>query len=69
MIHVCGPAGAQQFRALAEALPEHQKGRYHPYAYLDEEMIELMKIQRAHEAASKLVTIADEMLQTLLSMR
>ncbi len=36
---------------------------------LDEEMIELMKLQRAHEAASKLVTIADEMLQSLLEMR
>ncbi len=36
---------------------------------LDEEMIELMKVQRAHEAASKLVTIADEMLQSLLEMR
>ncbi len=36
---------------------------------LDEEMVELLKIQRAHEAASKLVTIADEMLQSLLEMR
>ncbi len=36
---------------------------------LDEEMVELMKVQRAHEAASKLVTIADEMLQSLLAMR
>ncbi len=36
---------------------------------LDEEMVELMKIQRAHEAAAKLVTTADEMLQTLLQMR
>ncbi|MGQ9720129.1 MAG: flagellar hook-associated protein FlgK [Candidatus Jordarchaeum sp.] len=36
---------------------------------LDEEMIELIKIQRAHEAASKLVAIADEMLRTLLDMR
>ncbi len=36
---------------------------------LDEEMVELMKIQRAHEAASKLVSIADEMLQSLLAMR
>ncbi len=36
---------------------------------LDEEMIELMKIQRAHEAASKLVSIADEMLRTLLEIR
>lgn len=36
---------------------------------LDEEMIELMKIQRAHEAASKLVSIADEMLRCLLEIR
>lgn len=36
---------------------------------LDEEMIELMKIQRAHEAASKLVALADEMLKSLLEMR
>ncbi|MBM4351339.1 MAG: flagellar hook-associated protein FlgK [Deltaproteobacteria bacterium] len=36
---------------------------------LDEEMVELMKVQRAHEAASKLVAIADEMLQSLLEMR
>ncbi|MCX8117526.1 MAG: flagellar hook-associated protein FlgK [Desulfobacterota bacterium] len=36
---------------------------------LEEEMVELMKIQRAHEAASKLVTITDEMLQSLLAMR
>lgn len=36
---------------------------------LDEEMVDLMKLQRAHEAVSKLVTIADEMLQSLLEMR
>jgi flagellar hook-associated protein 1 FlgK len=36
---------------------------------LDEEMVELMKIQRAHEAASKLVALADEMLRSLLEMR
>jgi flagellar hook-associated protein 1 FlgK len=36
---------------------------------LDEEMTELIKIQRAYEAASKLVLIADEMLQSLLEMR
>ncbi len=36
---------------------------------LDEEMVSLMKIQRAHEAAAKLVTTADEMLQSLLQMR
>jgi flagellar hook-associated protein 1 FlgK len=36
---------------------------------LDEEMTELMQIQRAYEAASKLILIADEMLQTLLEIR
>lgn len=36
---------------------------------LDEEMMELMKTQRAYEAASKLVSIADEMLQTILDLR
>ncbi len=35
----------------------------------DEEMTELIKVQRAHEAAAKLVAIADEMLQSLLQMR
>jgi len=36
---------------------------------LDEEMAELIKIQQAHEAAAKLVTFADEMLQSVLQMR
>jgi flagellar hook-associated protein 1 FlgK len=36
---------------------------------IDEEMTELIKIQRAYEASAKLVTIADEMLQSLLQMR
>lgn len=36
---------------------------------IDEEMTELIKIQRAYEAAAKLVMIADEMLQSLLQMR
>lgn len=36
---------------------------------LDEEMTELLQIQRAYEAAAKLVTTADEMLQSLLEMR
>lgn len=36
---------------------------------LDEEMAELIKIQQAHEAAAKLVTFADEMLQSILQMR
>ncbi|NOX34972.1 MAG: flagellar hook-associated protein FlgK [Deltaproteobacteria bacterium] len=36
---------------------------------LDEEMIKLMKYQHAFSAASKLLTIADEMLTTLISAR
>ncbi len=34
---------------------------------LDEEMANLMKFQHAYTAAAKLITVADEMLQTLLS--
>lgn len=36
---------------------------------LDEEMTELLQIQRAYEAAAKLVATADEMLRSLLEMR
>ncbi len=36
---------------------------------LDEEMIKLMKFQHAFSAASKLLTVADEMLTTLISVR
>jgi flagellar hook-associated protein 1 FlgK len=36
---------------------------------LDEEMTELMKIQRAYEAAAKLISITDEMLQALMQVR
>ena len=35
---------------------------------LDEEMTELLKAQRAYEAASRLITVADEMLQSLLQV-
>lgn len=35
---------------------------------LDEEMTNLMKFQRAYEASAKLISIGDEMLQTLLGM-
>jgi len=35
---------------------------------LDEEMTELMKIQRAYEASAKLIAITDEMLQALLQI-
>ena len=36
---------------------------------LDEEMTNLIKYQHAYSSAAKLVTVADEMLQTLLDMR
>jgi flagellar hook-associated protein 1 FlgK len=36
---------------------------------LDEEMIKLMEYQHAFSAASKLLTVSDEMLNTLISMR
>ncbi|MCK5100359.1 MAG: hypothetical protein KAR45_19780, partial [Desulfobacteraceae bacterium] len=36
---------------------------------LDEEMIKLMKYQHAFSAASKLLTVSDEMLNTLIAMR
>ncbi len=36
---------------------------------LDEEMIKLMKYQHAFSAASKLLTVSDEMLSTLIGMR
>jgi len=36
---------------------------------LDEEMIQLMRYQHAFSAASKLLTVSDEMLNTLISVR
>jgi flagellar hook-associated protein 1 FlgK len=36
---------------------------------LDEEMANLIKFQAAYKAAAKLITTADEMLQTLLSLK
>ncbi len=35
---------------------------------LDEEMINLIKFQTAYDAAAKLITTADELLQTVLNM-
>jgi flagellar hook-associated protein 1 FlgK len=35
---------------------------------LDEEMTELMKIQRGYEAAAKLISISDEMLKSLMQV-
>jgi flagellar hook-associated protein 1 FlgK len=36
---------------------------------LDEEMIKLMEYQHGFSAASKLLSVSDEMLNTLISMR
>ncbi len=36
---------------------------------LEEEAIEMLKIQRSYEAAAKLLSVADEMFQTLLSIK
>ena len=36
---------------------------------LDEELTNLIKYQRAYQAAAKMVTTADELLQTLLSLK
>ncbi len=36
---------------------------------LDEEMTELLQIQRAYEASSKIITVVDDMLQTLLQVQ
>jgi len=36
---------------------------------MDEELINLLKYQRAFEAASKLITTSDEMLQTILTLK
>ena len=36
---------------------------------MDEELINLLKYQRAFQAASKLITTSDEMLQTILSLK
>jgi flagellar hook-associated protein 1 FlgK len=35
---------------------------------LDEEMINLIKFETAYNAAAKLITTADQMLQTILNM-
>jgi flagellar hook-associated protein 1 FlgK len=34
----------------------------------DEEMINVMKYQRSYDAAAKLITVADELMQTLLNL-
>ena len=36
---------------------------------IDEELVNLMRFQRGFEAASRLIKVTDEMLQTLLSLK
>jgi flagellar hook-associated protein 1 len=36
---------------------------------LDEELAEMMKVQHAYEAAAKVISVVDQMMQTLLNMR
>jgi len=35
----------------------------------DEELIELIKFQKAYEANAKIITVIDEMLETLLGLK
>ena len=35
---------------------------------MDEELVNLTKFQRAYEAAARIVTVTDELLQTILGM-
>ena len=36
---------------------------------LDEELVNLTKYQRAYQAAARIVTVTDELLQTILNMK
>jgi flagellar hook-associated protein 1 FlgK len=36
---------------------------------LDEELVNLLKYQRAFQAASRLIVVADELLQTILTLK
>jgi flagellar hook-associated protein 1 len=50
-------------KAQAESMQSSQEG-----VSMDEEMVNLTKYQRAYQAASRLVTTADQLMQELLSM-
>jgi flagellar hook-associated protein 1 FlgK len=58
-------------KSFAEALVSQLKEQRDAVSAvsLDEEMIKLIEFQHAFTAASKLITVADEMLNTLVSMR
>ncbi|MFH1035743.1 MAG: flagellar basal body rod C-terminal domain-containing protein [Pseudomonadota bacterium] len=36
---------------------------------MDDEMIKMIEFQRAYQSAAKLISVADEMLQTLLEIK
>ncbi len=53
--------------ALAEELASQQDAV--SAVSLDEEMTNLIRFQQSYQAAAKLITVADEMMQTILSMK
>lgn len=55
------------YKALADDLDERQKSV--AGVNLDEEMSNLIKFQQAYTAAAKLITTAEEMMQTVLGMK
>lgn len=61
---------AERSFTAAETLAQQAQARRESVSgvSVDEELIELMRHQQAYAAATKLVGVADEMLQTLLSM-
>jgi flagellar hook-associated protein 1 FlgK len=54
-------------QTLAQDLDDRQQAT--SGVNLDEEMTSLIKYQHAYTAAAKLITTADQMLQTLLSLK
>lgn len=62
---------AEQGASAAEVLVQQSDTRRQSVSgvSVDEEMISMMKTQQAYAAAAKLVSAADEMLQTLLSLK
>ncbi len=57
---------AESFDLVVSQLQE-QKSNYSGVS-LDEEMTDVLKFQRSYEASAKLISIADEMLKTILNM-
>lgn len=57
---------AESFDLVVTQLQE-QKSNYSGVS-LDEEMTDILKFQRSYDASAKIISIADEMLQTLINM-